>query len=73
MNELNLEEMEEAAGGYRKPAEKKGYVIYKIAKGDNLNRIANRYNTTVAKIMSWNPKIKDKNLIFTGDYLYIKL
>ena len=73
MNELDLEAMEEVAGGYRKPAEKRGYVLYKIVKGDTLIRIASKHNTTVEKIMAWNPKIKNKRLIYAGDYLYIKL
>ena len=70
--ELNMEEMGQVAGGYTKPAEKAGFIIYQIQKGDTLTKIANRYHTTVALIMSWNPKITNKNLINAGDYLYIK-
>ena len=71
-NEMNMEEMEQVSGGYKKPAPKPGFIIYQIQKGDALSKIARRYNTTEALIMSWNPKIKNKNLIYAGDYLYIK-
>lgn len=69
--ELDLDALGEAAGGYKKPAEKVGFIIYKIVKGDNLTKIARRYNTTVEDLLTWNPKIKNKNLIYAGDYLYI--
>ncbi len=70
--ELNMEEMGEVAGGYKKPPEKAGFIIYQIQKGDALSKIARKFNTTEALIMSWNPKITNKNLIYAGDYLYIK-
>ena len=70
--ELSLEELEKIDGGYKKPAEKPGFIIYQIVKGDNLSKIAKKFKTTVANILAWNPKIKNKNLIYAGDYLYIK-
>ncbi len=71
--ELSLEEMNEAAGGAFKPLPpKEGFVVYKIVKNDNLTKIAKKYHTTVANLLAWNPKIKNKNLIYAGDYLYIK-
>ncbi len=70
--ELSLNEMEQIGGGYKKPAAKKGYIIYQIKKGDNLTRIANAHKCTVNDLMRWNPKITDKNKIYAGDYLYIK-
>ena len=70
--ELNLQEMDLVTGGYQKPKEKKGYIIYQIKKGDKLGQIAKDHNTTVEKIMSWNPKITNPNMIYAGDYLYIK-
>ena len=73
IRELNAEEMNEAAGGYKKPASKVGYTIYQIQKGDTLSKIAKKYKTTQKNIMAWNPKITNKNLIYAGDYLYIKL
>ena len=71
--ELNLEEMNEVAGGkFTRPAEKKGFIIHQIQKGETLYKIANHYHVTVDQILSWNPKIKDRNKIYYGDYLYIK-
>ena len=70
--ELNLTEMEQIVGGFKKPRAKKGYTIYKIVRGDTLTRIARRFNTTVQRILAANPKIKNRNLIRTGDYLYIR-
>ena len=71
--ELNESEMNEIAGGaFKMPAAKEGFIIYKIQKGDNLNRIAIAHHCTVRSLLQWNPKIHDKNLIVVGDYLYIK-
>ena len=70
--ELSMEEMDQVAGGYVRPPEKKGFIIVQIQKGDTLIKIANRYHTTVEQIMKDNPKIKDKSLIYAGDYLYIR-
>ena len=75
MKELNLEEMEEAAGGrggspYILP-EKKGYIIYQISRGDTLGKIARRFGTTVQKIAAANPTITNVNDITTGYYIYI--
>ena len=70
--ELNMEQLDQVVGGYKRPQEKAGFIIYQIKKGDTLIKIAKRYNTTEAQIMSWNPKIKNKNLIYAGDYLYIR-
>ncbi len=71
IKELNPEELEDVVGGYRRPKEKSGFFIYKIQKGDNLTRLSNRFGCTIRDIMAWNPKIKNKNLIYAGDYLYI--
>ena len=79
-NELNLNEMEQAAGGAGKeraggmkdkPAEKPGCIIYKIVPGDKLGQIARNHGTTVERIMSVNPSIKNANLIRAGYYIYI--
>ena len=72
--ELNMEEMNEVAGGaYKKPAEKTGFLIYQIQANDTLIRIANKFGIKSYKeILKWNPKITNPRLIRTGDYLYIK-
>ena len=65
---LDDAELNEATGG----AGQARWITYTIKRGDTLIKIAKRYNTTEGQIMSWNPKIKNKNLIYAGDYLYIK-
>lgn len=70
--ELSLDQLEQATGGYKRPPEKPGFEIYQIMKGDNLTRIARVHNCTVEDILFWNPKIKDKNKIYAGDYLYLR-
>ena len=73
INELNQNDMNEVSGGRYQPLpEKTGFFQYHIQPGDNLIKIAKRFNTTESLIMTWNPKIKNKNLIYAGDYLYIK-
>ncbi len=76
MNELNLEEMESISGGdggYRKqPAAKKGYAIYQIKAGDNLNGIAYKFHTTVEAIMKANKSVlSNPNFIRARFYIYI--
>ena len=75
--ELDLNQMEEITGGKNeggydtKPRAKRGCTIYRIVSRDTLTKIANRYKTTVAKIMAVNPELKNKNFIVTGCYIYI--
>ena len=71
--ELNAEELEQVVGGaYKKPAEKKGYIIYQIQPGDTLYKIAKAHKTTVDALLSYNPQITNRNLIRAGAYMYIK-
>ena len=70
--ELNENEMEQISGGYKRLPEKEGFIVYKIMPSDTLTRIALRYKCTVNDLLRWNPKITNKNLIYTGDYLYIR-
>lgn len=44
---------------------------YKVVKGDTLTKIAKKYNTTVAKLVTLN-KIKNPDLIIVGQVLKIK-
>ena len=46
-------------------------VTYTVKKGDTLNSIAQKYNTTVSKLMSLNPSIKKANLINVGQVLVV--
>ena len=44
---------------------------YKVAKGDNLTKIAKKYGTTVDQLVKWN-NIKNKNLIYAGQKLRVR-
>lgn len=45
-------------------------IIYTVVKGDNLTKLAKRYNTTVDELVKLN-NIKNKNLIYIGQQLKI--
>lgn len=47
-------------------------VYYKVVKGDNLTKIAKKYNTTINKIMGLNPSIKNANKIYAGQTIRVK-
>lgn len=49
----------------------KQYETYTIQYGDTLSKIAQRFGTTVQKIMDANPYITNKNKIFAGKTLQI--
>lgn len=73
MKELKIEELTAAGGKYVRPIEKEGFVIYQIQRNDTLGKIAKRFGLkSYREILLWNPKITNPNLIFAGDYLYIK-
>ena len=72
--ELSMDELDQAAGGasrYNRLAEKAGFIIYKVKKGDSLSKIAAAHRCTVADLLRWNPKITNKNRIYANEYLYI--
>ena len=76
MNELNLEEMTDVAGGKcggysKKPGAKQGCKIHRVVHGETLSKIATHYGTTVKKIMSVNPELTDAGFIVTGCYIYV--
>ena len=54
VSEINLNEMEQAAGGkggsVKVLPHKDGCLVYQIASGENLTKIARRYGTTVKAI-----------------------
>ena len=76
MEELNLEEMSDVAGGKcggysKKPGAKQGCKIHKVVHGETLSKIATHYGTTVKKIMSVNPELTDASFIVSGCYIYV--
>ena len=46
-------------------------MYYIVKAGDNLTRIANKFNTTVNQLVSWN-NIKNPNLIYVNQKLRVK-
>ena len=75
-NELNLNEMEQVSGGAAGSSTplppKDGCDCYKIVGGDNLTKIANKFNTTIDYLMSINKNIiTNKNFIRAGFYMYV--
>ena len=75
VNELNLNEMEEAVGGRggspTKLPDVQGFSVYRIKSGDTLSRIAGRYGTTADYLKSINPTIHNINDITAGFYIYV--
>lgn len=45
-------------------------VYYTVRRGDNLTKIAKKYNTTVQQLVIWN-NIKNPNLIYPGQVLIV--
>ena len=66
-NKIIDTELENVAGGTYY-----GNNYYTIKAGDTLSAIAARYGTTIAKLMSLNPHIKNANLIYAGDTIRIR-
>lgn len=46
-------------------------VYYKVVRGDNLSRIAQKFGTSVSQLVNWNT-IKNPNLIYPGQILRVK-
>lgn len=67
MQELNPNELAEAAGGTGEDAR---YFIHTVKKGDTLHKIARHYGVTVEDLMSWND-ITDRNLIYIGQEIKV--
>ena len=58
-----------SAGPSGKPAATQQ--VYVVRSGDNLGKIAKRFNTTIDAILKANPQIKDPNKIKVGDKVTI--
>ena len=61
-------ELENVSGG---AASQNDY--YTVKEGDCLSTIADRYNTSVFKLILLNPQIKNPNLIHPGDVIRLHL
>ena len=48
-----------------------GSLYYRVAAGDTLGDIAKKYGTTVARLQTLNPDIKNADLIYAGQYIRI--
>ena len=67
-----LEKISAASQGTKtQKTQQNASVTYTVKKGDTLWAIANKYGTTVSKLVSKNPRIKNANLIYPGDVIKI--
>ena len=48
-----------------------GSLYYRVAAGDTLGDIAQKYGTTVARLLALNPDIKNADLIYAGQFIRI--
>ncbi len=75
MEEIKMEELESVSGGSggspTELADKPGFLVYKIQKGDKLGAIARRYGTTAEYLKTINPTITNVNDITAGYYIYV--
>ena len=53
------------------PIETPTHSVYYVKKGDTLSQIAYANNMTLARLVSYNPQIKDINKINVGDKIYL--
>ena len=65
---LNENELTEVSGG--KGKNRIGFK-YVVKKNDSLGKIASRYHTTVAEIMSYNKNITNADLIGEGQVIIV--
>jgi len=78
VQEMNVEEMEDVAGGKRHFSplpDRAGWIQHKVTSHDTLIRIAAQYGISDwRRIRDWNPHINhETNMIRTGEYLWIKI
>lgn len=66
MKNLMDDDLEAVSGGAAS-----GELYHKIVPGDTLHGIAEKYGTTVYKLLVLNPQIENPNLIYAGDSLRI--
>ena len=57
----------------KRPHHHKKVISYNVQKGDTLSELAQKFKTDVPSILEKNKKIKDEDVIFRGDKLFIPL
>lgn len=60
--EINLDEVTGGAAGAQ---------YHYVVTGDTLGKIAQKYGTTVKKIMALNPRITNPDLIYAGEVIRV--
>lgn len=60
-------ELEEVSGGASS-----GAVWHLVVTGETLGGIAQKYGTTVKKIVALNPRIKNPDLIYAGEMIRVR-
>ena len=68
-NKIIDTELENVAGGATYYNDGDYYVI---KRGDTLSGIAAKFGTSISKLMSLNPQIKNPNLIYAGKTIRIR-
>ena len=66
-----LEKLKNTSSATATQSQEQQYETYTIKAGDTMSKIANRYGTTVEKIMAANPYVTNANRIFAGKTLQI--
>lgn len=60
-------ELEDVSGG-----NDGGALYHHVVKGDTLGKIAQKYGTTVKKIVALNPRITNPDLIYAGEVIRVR-
>lgn len=58
--------------GYGLPKYSSRETYYVVCRGDNLSKIAKKYNTTVSAILKLNPEITNPNVIYIGQKVRVR-
>ena len=66
MNKMMENELDSVSGGAGLTAQ-----YYVVEAGDTLSEIAVKFGTTVSKLLSLNPRIKNPDLIYAGEAIRV--
>ncbi len=70
-DEIDITENEDIDGISNDMLSVNGDSYYIVVKGDTLSAIAVRFGITLSKLLSWNPQIKNPNLIYPGQVIVV--